>query len=115
MCDKAVDDSLAALKLIPDRFVTSKMIKELFTALCTDQTVLYFNDEPGNAVFFCNELGILNVDINNINLDNNFDSFDNNLDNFNPKVIEYPQIKICPRKQNVSIPPYYILLRMVSL
>ena len=26
MCDKAVDDSLAALKLIPDWFVASKMI-----------------------------------------------------------------------------------------
>ena len=31
MCDK-VADSLAALKLIPDWSVTSKMIKELFTA-----------------------------------------------------------------------------------
>ena len=30
MCDEAVDSSLAALKLIPDWFVTSKMIKELF-------------------------------------------------------------------------------------
>ena len=28
MCDKAVDDSLAALKLIPDWFVASKMIKD---------------------------------------------------------------------------------------
>ena len=33
MCDEAVDDSLAALKLIPDWFVISKLIKELFTAL----------------------------------------------------------------------------------
>ena len=33
MCDEAVDDSLAALKLIPDWFVTSKMIKKLFTIL----------------------------------------------------------------------------------
>ena len=30
MCDEAVDDSLAALKLVPDWFVTSKMIKKLF-------------------------------------------------------------------------------------
>ena len=29
MCDKAIDDSLAALALIPDSFVTSKMIKIL--------------------------------------------------------------------------------------
>ena len=33
MCDKAADDSLAALKLIPDWFITSKMIKTFFTAL----------------------------------------------------------------------------------
>ena len=29
MCDEAANDSLAALKLIPDWFVTSKMIKKL--------------------------------------------------------------------------------------
>ena len=33
MCDEAVDDSLAAMKLIPDWFITSKMSKKLFTAL----------------------------------------------------------------------------------
>ena len=32
MCDKAVDNSLAALKLVPDWFVMSKIIKKLFTA-----------------------------------------------------------------------------------
>ena len=37
MCDKAVDDSLAALKLIPDWFVTSKMIKKLYTVLYADK------------------------------------------------------------------------------
>ena len=33
MSDEAVNDSLAALKLTLDWFVTSKMIKKLFTAL----------------------------------------------------------------------------------
>ena len=33
MYDEAVDDSLAALKFIPDWFVRSKMIKKLFIAL----------------------------------------------------------------------------------
>ena len=33
MCDKAIDDCLATLKFVPDWFVTSKMIKKLFTAL----------------------------------------------------------------------------------
>ena len=30
---KAVDDCLAALKFVPGQFVTSKIIKNLFTAL----------------------------------------------------------------------------------
>ena len=33
MCDEAVNDSLVALKLILDCFVSSKMIKELYTIL----------------------------------------------------------------------------------
>ena len=37
MCDEAVDDSLATLKLIPDWFVKSKMIKKRFTALYADE------------------------------------------------------------------------------
>ena len=40
MCDEAVDDSLAALKFIPDYFVTRK-IKKLHTVLYTDDNVLY--------------------------------------------------------------------------
>ena len=76
MCDKAVDDSLAALKLIPNWFVTSKKIKELYTALSADENILYFNEDSGNVVFSCNEKGILNIDLNNINLDNNFDEDD---------------------------------------
>ena len=67
------DDSLATLKLIPDWFITSKMIKELFTALYADENILYFNKDSGNVIFSCNEMGILNIDLNDINLDNNFD------------------------------------------
>ena len=33
MCNGAVDDSIATLKLIPDWFVTSEMIKKLFIGL----------------------------------------------------------------------------------
>ena len=76
MHDEAVDDSLAALKPITDWFVTSKMIKELFTGLYTDKNKIYFNENSGNDVFSCNEIGILNIDINNINLDNSFDEDD---------------------------------------
>ena len=76
MCEEAVNDSLAALKLILDWFVTSKMIKTLFIALCADENILYFNEDSGNVVFSCNEMGILNTDLNNINLDKNFDKDD---------------------------------------
>ena len=58
MCDKAVDDSLAALKLTPDWFVTSKMVKILFTAIYADENILYFYEDFGNIVFFYNEMGI---------------------------------------------------------
>ena len=34
MCDQAVDDSLAALKLITNWFVTSKMIKNVYCFVC---------------------------------------------------------------------------------
>ena len=76
MYDEAVDDSLAALKLIPDWFVTSKMIKKFYNALYADKNILYFNEYSGNIVFSCIEMGILNIDFNNINLDNNFDEDD---------------------------------------
>ena len=76
MCDEAVDDSLATLKLIPDWYVTSKMIKKLFTALYADEDILYYNEDSGNVVFNCNEMGIPNIDLNNLNLDNNFDEDD---------------------------------------
>ena len=76
MCDEAVHDSIAALKLAPDWFVTIKIIKKLFTALYADENILYFNEDSGNVVCSCNEIGILNIDLNNINLDNNFDEDD---------------------------------------
>ena len=77
MCDKAADDYLAALKFVPDWFLTSKMIKKLFTALHADENILYFYEDSSNAVFNCNEMGSLNIDLNCINLDdNNFDEDD---------------------------------------
>ena len=64
------------MKLISDWFVTSKVIKKLFTALYEDRNILYFNEDFGDAVFNYNEMGIVNIDLNNINLDDNFDEED---------------------------------------
>ena len=72
MCAETVDDS-AALKLIPDWFVTNKMIKILFTALYADESILYINEDSGDAIFNSNGMGVLKIDLDNINLDNNFD------------------------------------------
>ena len=76
--------SLAALKLILVWFVMlfvirSNMIKKLFTALYADESILYFTEHPGNVIFPCNEMGILNIDLNNVSLDNNLDEDDSKL------------------------------------
>ena len=42
MCDKAVADCLTACKFVPDWFVTSKMIKKLFTDLYAHENIIYF-------------------------------------------------------------------------
>ena len=76
MCNEAVNDSLDAWKLIPDWFVTSKVLEKLYAALNADWNILYFNEDSGDAVFSCNEMGILSIDLNYIYLDNSFDEDD---------------------------------------
>ena len=71
MCNEAVSDSLATLRLILNWFVTIKMIIKLYTALYTDENILYCNEDSGDAAFVCNEMSILSI--NSIKLDNNFD------------------------------------------
>ena len=39
------------------------MIKKLFTALYTDENIVYFNEVSGNAVFNSYEFGIVNIDL----------------------------------------------------
>ena len=66
ICDEAVDDSIAALKIASkfvNLFVTSKTIKNLYTALCSDQNILCFNEYSGDALFSCNEMDILSIDL----------------------------------------------------
>ena len=54
------------------------MIKKLFTALYTDENLLYFNKDSSDAVLNYNEMGIVNIDLNNISLYDNFDEEDAN-------------------------------------
>ena len=78
LCNKVVDNFLPALKFVPGWFATSKMIiKKLVTALFADDNILYFNEDSGDAIFSCDEMHILSVDLNNINLeDTNYDEDD---------------------------------------
>ena len=48
---KLFNYSLAALKLIPDWFVASKKIKNVYITLYADENILYFNEDSGNVVF----------------------------------------------------------------
>ena len=69
MCDKAVDDCLAALKFIPDWFVTSKMLEKFHDALLiNDDTYSLFWWRFYKVTFFADEIGILGVNVDKINL-----------------------------------------------
>ena len=52
------------------------MIKKNFNTLYADENILFFNESSNDAVFHCNGMSILNIDLNNINLDNNCDEDD---------------------------------------
>ena len=41
-----------------------------------NEDILCFNEDSVNFVFSCNEMDILNIDLNNINLDNIYDEGD---------------------------------------
>ena len=69
MRDKAVDDFPTALKSVPDWFVTSKVIKNLHSALFADDNVLFCDKDSGIVTFSSDEMSILSVDFNNNNLD----------------------------------------------
>ena len=51
MCDKAVDDCLAVIKLIHDGFGTSKMPKAFHNALKANDDMLYFFEDLSKVTF----------------------------------------------------------------
>ena len=56
-----------------------------FTALYADDNLLYFNADSGGAIFSCNEMGVLSIDLN-INLD------DTNYDEDDPETIIHTRL-----------------------
>ena len=63
MCKKAIDDCLAALKFIPDWFVTSKMFEKLVNAIHTNDDILFYNEGFDKVTFIANQGHILAVDL----------------------------------------------------
>ena len=51
--------------------VYSFLMKIFYTVLYADDGLLFFNEDSDGVRFYCNEIGILSVNLNNVNLDNN--------------------------------------------
>ena len=56
MCDEAADDCLAALELLPDLFVTSKMLEKLDNTLQTNDDILFYNEDFEKVRFIANQI-----------------------------------------------------------
>ena len=63
MCSEDVNNFQPTLNFVPNWFITSKMIKKLFTDLYADENILYFDENVGNVLFNCNQMGILNINL----------------------------------------------------
>ena len=68
MCDEAVVNSLAALKLVPDWFITSQILEKFSDSLLANDDVLIFDEYFGKVTFYANQIGILGVDFDKLTL-----------------------------------------------
>ena len=73
MCDEAVDDCLAALKIIP---VLLQMLEKFDNALHVNDDIIFYNEDFDKSTFIAYQKHILTVDIKKNNLDNNSDEND---------------------------------------
>ena len=69
LCDIAVNDFLPELKLVPDWFVSNKMLEKFHTTLFADDDIAFFHEDSGSVTHFSNKVDILSVNFKNINLD----------------------------------------------
>ena len=73
MCDKAADACQSLLKFVPDWFVTNKMLEHLDNAVFFNDGKVFVNTDSYVSIF-SDDMGLVNVDVNNFSLsDNNFD------------------------------------------
>ena len=74
-CNEAADDYLAALKLIPDWFLTSIMLEKLDNALHANDYILFYSEHLDKVTFTANQRHILAVNLDKVNPED-----DNSLD-----------------------------------
>ena len=67
MCNSIICADPFSLTYVPNQYKTKQMYDK------KDKNILYFNEDSVNVVFSCNEMGIVNIDLNIINLDNKFE------------------------------------------
>ena len=60
-----------------------------------DKNILYFNEDSSNVLFSCNEISILDIDLNNISLDDKFneDDLDTIMSDFWPGILNLKNAK----------------------
>ena len=76
MCDKAVNDCLAALKFFPDCFLTRQKLESFDNALHTNDDILFYNKDFDQATFIANQIHILPAYVDKINLDNDHNFYE---------------------------------------
>ena len=70
MCDKAVGTSPPALKVVPDWFVTNRMVEIPDNVVISENSVVFVNEDSHNVTRFSDNVGLNTIYVNNINLDN---------------------------------------------
>ena len=87
MCDEAVDDCLAALKFVPDGFVTRKMFEKFDNALQDNDDILFNNKDFKKVTIIACHRHIFAADLDKIKLDN-----DNNFSEDDPDTIIHVRV-----------------------
>ena len=98
ICDEAVDGCLAALKFIPDWFVTNKMLQKSDNALFANGDILFYNEDFDKVTIIFNERHILAVDLHGINLDKDENFYEEGFDN-----IAHVRLLACRSKKHEAL------------
>ena len=109
MCDKAVDFYLITLKLVPNWFVTNKMLKKLGNYIFSNSNIIFHALDSNFITFLTNDMGFNTMELNNINLD------DDNFDEDDPQTImhvrlttwynRFKQLKACKKEISNELIP----------